>query len=648
MASNERSTVGRTHDLAHPGGHIFDMHKQITKHVIPEEEFSTGVDDRPYQTSIFTKMGKLFQQEELSDVMLMAEGQSIPCHKMLLASVSEYFHRRFVTDVSATGNNLLEIDGITFQTLKLIVSYLYSGKIKINVGNIKELIAASEMLKLTSLTETCGNYAVNTLDTTNCLGFYRVATEYNVKGLGKMVHEVMVKKFMDVVMGSEFRKLTEDEVIKYIRDEKLRILNEDPVYDAVVAWVQYDIETRRGCFPNLLKHVRLAYCSPSHLQNVVAREPLMEHPECQKKLTLSFVHQLSGEDRTNYMQGSDELNVKPRVYYNTILLIGQGHWSDSVECYLLTDREWMHMNDLLSPQLAKVKEFSVCLTKDGVLVSGGFREKALSECWLLSTTKSEWTTMPNLNTARYGHVSVAVGDQVFVVGGRGGNKPTGCKGLLSSLERMDTACTDGTKWAPAPALAMPLKEPMIVCLDHYMYVFGQATVKVVEEVPIETSRMFRSAPYQHIGHCYGDEQYIKRGIESTKSKSFGFDAVSMKWSELADMPKPCSQGSAVAFLKKIYVVGGAERWCMCLDPYLGQWTMMSKCEYQHISAPAVVWKGRILVCGGQMHTTQGAMKEMSEVEEYDPRINTWRGSNLKLPDAARPQFIFAIENGTNV
>ncbi len=611
MASNEQRTAGHTNDLNPDDTNI--MKNVFSKLVIAEEEFSTGVDDRQYQGSIFTKMGKLFQHEQLSDVMLMAEGQSIPCHKMLLASVSEYFHRKFVTEANSMENNLLEIEGIPFRTLNLIVSYLYSGKINTNVENIKELITASDMLKLTSLSETCGHYAVKILDATNCIGFYRIATSYSVKHLIEMAHQVMLNKFLDVVTGPEFKAMAEDEVIKYIQDEKLRILNEDPVFDAAVTWVKHDIETRRPCFPILLKHVRLAHCTPSHLQNVVARQQLMEHPECQKKLTLSFVQKFADEDRMRCIQDTEEFISEPRAYYNTLLFIGKRHLNDPIECYFVANREWVHMKDLASSQFANAKDYSACVTKDGVLVSGGFRQGALSDCWLLSNTEFKWATIPNLNTARYGHVSVAIGDHVFVVGGKGGNNS-----LLSPMEHLDT---DWKKWEAAPALSTPLEDPMVACIDQYMYVFGHDV-------------------------CVRGAYYAGMQKVSKYPRSFAFDTVSRKWIKIADMPQQCSKGSAVALLNKIYVVGGAERCCMSFDPYLREWTILSQCSYQHNIS--VVWKGRILVCGGQERTAQRHMKEIYirniyTAEEYDPSTDTWRVSDLKLPDTARAGFIFAIE-----
>ncbi len=47
------------------------------KPTIPKDEFGVGTADRAYPRQVWRDVGKLFKQETLSEVMLMAEGQSL-------------------------------------------------------------------------------------------------------------------------------------------------------------------------------------------------------------------------------------------------------------------------------------------------------------------------------------------------------------------------------------------------------------------------------------------------------------------------------------------------------------------------------------------------------------------------------------------
>ncbi len=50
---------------------------------------------KAYKSRVFDDVRKLYEQEELTDVMVVADGQSIPCHKVLLAAASKYFQNKF-------------------------------------------------------------------------------------------------------------------------------------------------------------------------------------------------------------------------------------------------------------------------------------------------------------------------------------------------------------------------------------------------------------------------------------------------------------------------------------------------------------------------------------------------------------------------
>ncbi len=60
-----------------------------------DEAWSSAAGER-YKERVWEDLRSLFQQDELTDVMLAAEGQSIPCHRVLLAAASKFFHDKFV------------------------------------------------------------------------------------------------------------------------------------------------------------------------------------------------------------------------------------------------------------------------------------------------------------------------------------------------------------------------------------------------------------------------------------------------------------------------------------------------------------------------------------------------------------------------
>ncbi len=217
---------------------------RITKPTLPVTEFGCGITDSAYRPHTWAGMAKLFQLETLSDVMLMAEGQSIPCQKFLLAAAPDYFYNKLVVNTEAVNDSLLEIEGISFTTLKVIVSYLYTGNIDIIEENTLDVIRACKMMNLTSACDTCETFALETVNPGNCIGWFKMASKHNLQHLSDRALEVMVSNFTEVVPGGEFFNMSENEVIDYIQNENLKISNEDPVFEAVVSWVRHQPQER--------------------------------------------------------------------------------------------------------------------------------------------------------------------------------------------------------------------------------------------------------------------------------------------------------------------------------------------------------------------------------------------------------------------
>ncbi len=582
------------------------------KPTIPEDEFGRGCVDSAYQSQVWRDMGKLFQQETLSDVMLMAEGKSIPCHKFLLAAASKYFYNKLIVATDAVNHNLVEIDDITFQTLKTIVSYIYTGNINITLENAGDVISACKVLKLNSASEKCEVYLTEKISPANCIGLYEIATTHDVRQLKEKAREVMVNNFETVVSGPEFLEMSVNGVEEYIQSEGLRIPNEDSVYDAVMSWISYKADERTSSFSLLLKNIRLQFCSERLLKFIVPKEPLMETLEHQKILVSALKHQGTGSLCWDKVQSECmECSILPRKGYQKIsrmTIIGGLADPGNVqrrECWSLGEHGWNILEKCPLPE--EIWLYSACLVNGGILVSGGKIDRdPVSHCWLLSTSTYQWSPVPDLNTARARHASVCVGPEgdVCVIAGEGTDGT-----VISAVE-----CLKGKKnqWEVMPNIPKAVIYPMAVAYRLHIYVFGGTDIKGT----------------------------------TTSMSGYVFRPARKSWQVLPNMPSKCRFGSAVVFKDIFFVVGGFERSCMSFDPVLNVWTGLSQCQQEHADAPAVVWKDRILVCGGRSFKTKrddGKPAGSSVVEEYDPDTDTWEVSQIELPQNLSAHLVFVTE-----
>lgn len=157
-------------------------------------------------------------------------------HKVVLASVSPYFHAMFNDDLveKLQGEVVLQdIDALALQTL---VEYSYTGKnrrgltsnkiliksikfsiiapgeITITEDNVQVLLPASSLLQISSVREACCKFLMRQLHPSNCLGIRSFADAHSCKELHKRSHRFALHHFQDVVSTEEFLLLPFNEV----------------------------------------------------------------------------------------------------------------------------------------------------------------------------------------------------------------------------------------------------------------------------------------------------------------------------------------------------------------------------------------------------------------------------------------------------
>ena len=543
-------------------------HVIIETSTSPQEVWSPGSAEM-YKVRVWEDLRDLFQQDELTDVMLAAEGQSIPCHRVLLAAASKFFHGKFVVKPESLDHNLLDIEDIDFETLESIVSYIYSGRVALTVDKTEKLIPASVSLMLPELTKVCKDFLHHSIsqDTSACIDIHRIARANSLTDLAEKAWQVMLKKFQEVSQLDSFKKMSKNDLQEYIRDEGLSIVSEDPVFEAVVTWVRHDVDSRKSSFENLIENVKLSSCTPHFLGEVVKREPLMKTMSCFERLADALYHQMPSHLRH---QGTARAGYSGNMANTLIAVYEDQYWT------LKNGKtEWFRQGSSLGKQLGYR---SACMTGDGIAVTGGSSDnKGSKQCWRITFPELNWVTMPDLNVARYHHATVCVGKKVYVLGGWDGK-------ALSSVEYLDE---QNGSWEVAEDMPSKLHVHAAVSWKQFVYVFGGYTEN------------------------------------NSSQATFILDTTSTKWSRKADMPGSCRRGSSVVCRDRIYVLGGRENCCMSYDPNLDGWKTHSKPTENHILSSAMVWKDWILLCGGRT----------SVIEQYNPDTDTWSEWKHQLPKA---------------
>ena len=548
--------------------------------------------DKSYQNAFMKRMHKQRQSDKYTDVTLQSSNVDIRCHRNVLAAASDYLNAMFQCDVE----DPVQMD-MKPEILTAIVDYIYTGEMQLDVDNVESLLKACDVLQLDTLKTACESFMLKQVKPANCVGFYQFAASYHLDELQQKARRMMRSEFKIVAFTDDFKKSSCKELIDLIKDDDVDVASEDVVFDAVLGWIQHDLHNRKSFMETIIEHVRLPYCTTEYLQNMRDVYDLLT-PKCFEYLHEAMAFQAS----TVHQHSSSRTVPRNNVRMKSCLVVVGGQTSSTqggnkkhhlCEYYEEDTSCWKQLTIL--PQSVGFMD-SVCYTDRGLVVTGGSKGGAMDQCLLFDIGTKKWEEMPPLITKRYFHRSISLGDCVYVVGGKDvDTKP------LASVECLKLKSRE---WSSLPAMAHAVYTPLIATYRNKLFVFGG-----------------RDAP--------------KNNIRCTQV----FDATQNKWSPLSPMPMECSFGAAVTMNDSIYVVGGETRTCLKYSPASDVWTKLNRPQQKHGHAPAVVWRGSILLAAGV-----GADQNPSAVEQFDPVTNTWSDSSIaQLKESLARHYMFNVD-----
>lgn len=90
---------------------------------------------------------------ELVDLTLVAEGQQVQAHRIVLSLCSSYF-RNIFTEMPANQPALVPLQDVSYATLKDLLQYMYTGEVIVSSDALPAIARAAEVLQIKGLTET--------------------------------------------------------------------------------------------------------------------------------------------------------------------------------------------------------------------------------------------------------------------------------------------------------------------------------------------------------------------------------------------------------------------------------------------------------------------------------------------------------------
>jgi len=515
-----------------------------------------------------------------NDFTVKAENQDISVHRLVLASCSKFFANMFKTNMKEKYQGFIKIRGYSGNIIRNLIEFMYTGSIVIDNENVFDVLSVADFLQLDEVKKFCFEFLGSCLAADNCLAILSATKLYYDEALSKKIHQIMGDSLEDITQSDDFKFLEKDDLMYCLSTINRNKISEASFFHVIVTWTKAtNDETRKKCFPDLLRLIKLEDLSTDFLENFVLVEDLITgNPESSKMVMTSMIQSLKGQKKQN-----DKCKI--------LSLGGSFSRKTVIEIYNLKEsgqdpNVWCNMPYEVNCFCAvKLSNYIYC-------IGGRVNTVSQQRVWKIDISSSQrlWEEIAPIEIKRQLMGAAIYKGNIVVAGGylKINQSNLESENELSSVEFLSPSLN---KWKTIASLNQKRSGNALVTCNGFLYALG------------------------------GGSSYI------CLSSVERYRDLNAAWEFVAPMQTPRRWFAAVTCNDEIYAIGG----CTDIDLFktiksvekysteADSWVYVKDMKYERSGASACVLQGRIFVSGGLDSQNQVIMP----LECYDPSTDSW-------------------------
>ncbi|KAK3768447.1 hypothetical protein RRG08_053439 [Elysia crispata] len=191
---------------------------------------------------IFEALKAQKNNNEFSDLVVIAGSVEFHCHKLIMSAVSGFFRGLLTSGMKEVEEGKVMLKSLSGGTFSDLLSCIYTGRSVITEQNLFDIWAAADLLEVGFLLENCKKFFTKSLSRDNCFHFCVSVRLLNEKANQKAL-DFIVENFESLLFSDQFDKLTFEEMKYVLKSEGLATPSEDDVIEVILRWV--DLNRRK-------------------------------------------------------------------------------------------------------------------------------------------------------------------------------------------------------------------------------------------------------------------------------------------------------------------------------------------------------------------------------------------------------------------
>ena len=166
-------------------------------------------------STILIDLEKLINNEKLSDITFIVEGNEIKIHKYIMAARCEYYRALWNKNWAESSENVLIIDNFSYDSFLLFIRYIYTNNIRdyINGDVVVDLLSIATQFNMNGLKSICEQYIITGIDSTNALSLYQIADLYSARRLKLRSLNYIKSDIKNIMKSDEWSLLSKQQQI---------------------------------------------------------------------------------------------------------------------------------------------------------------------------------------------------------------------------------------------------------------------------------------------------------------------------------------------------------------------------------------------------------------------------------------------------
>ena len=125
---------------------------------------AAGIDFLLSADKILSGLSELWNQKLLCDVDLVAEDETFPVHRVVLAAASPYFQAMFTGGFKENKLDVITLHEISSKGLKSVLDAIYTGEVKLTDETVDLVLPVSNLTQMNDIVKSCDAFMVNNMN----------------------------------------------------------------------------------------------------------------------------------------------------------------------------------------------------------------------------------------------------------------------------------------------------------------------------------------------------------------------------------------------------------------------------------------------------------------------------------------------------